>query len=239
MCLQHEELYAILRDFYRQDPAAWLPDAKVEDGPLGAKTNAEDAEMDAGADPAEWDSATVDELFTLMVVYMNAGQYEFAERAASRTIERDPSDVEAYQHRAQARAKLGKFSEALQDCEKALAIDAEDIDTYRSRAAALVGLQRYEQAKNDLDRVLDYSREDAEAYYLRGLVASGSKQYDRAVSDLSRSLWKRPLYADAHYQRGLAYQQLGRLKDAESDRQKAFDLDPEVDRPIWLRKNRK
>ena len=239
MCRQHGELYAILRDFYRQDPAAWLPDAKAEDGPSDVATNAESAEEDAGADPADWASETVDELFTKMVVYMNAGQYEMAERAASRTIERDPADVEVYQHRAQARGKLGKFAEALQDCEKALAIEPDDLDTYRARAAALIGLQQYEQAEEDLDRVLANSREDAEAFYLHGLVAAEFDQYERAVSDFSRSLWKRPLNADAHYHRGLAYRQLGRLEEAEADRQKAFDLDPEVDRPIWLRKNRK
>jgi Flp pilus assembly protein TadD len=72
---------------------------------------------------------------------------------------------------------------------------------------------------------------------LPGVVAIALGQYARSVSDFSKSIWKHPLYADAHYHRGLAYQQLGRLEDAESDRQKAFDLDPEVDRPTWLRMN--
>ena len=238
MCRQHGELYAILRDFYRQDTATWLPDAKAEDGPAGAEMNVEDAEEDAGADLAERASETVDELFTKMVVYMNAGQYELAERAASRAIEHDPADVELYQHRAQARAKLGKFAEALQDCEKALAIEPGDIDTYRARAAALVGMQQYEQAEEDLEPGLGQFARRCRGIFLHGRVASGLGQYARAVSDFSRSLWKRPLYADAHYHRGLAYQQLGRLEEAESDRRKAFDLDPEVDRPIWLKRNR-
>ena len=33
MQAQHRELYGVLRDFYRQDPAQWLPDAIVARGP--------------------------------------------------------------------------------------------------------------------------------------------------------------------------------------------------------------
>ena len=33
MHTQHGELYGVLRDFYRQDPAQWLPDATVSPTP--------------------------------------------------------------------------------------------------------------------------------------------------------------------------------------------------------------
>jgi tetratricopeptide (TPR) repeat protein len=61
-------------------------------------------------------------------------------------------------------------------------------------------------------------------------------QFERAVSDFSMSLVKRPLAADAYYQRGLANQKLGHIEESEADLQKAFQLDPEADRPPWLRR---
>ena len=38
MRVRHEELYGVLRDFYRQDPAQWLPDAKVSGDDFTTKT---------------------------------------------------------------------------------------------------------------------------------------------------------------------------------------------------------
>lgn len=236
MSSQHGKLYLLLQDLYQQDPAKWLPDAKVNREPTDSKQQEENSDADSPFDPPQWQDATIDDFFTMMVVYLNHGQYDLAERAASRALELDATDSELYQHRALARSKLGKFTEALQDCEMALEIDPEEIDAYRSRAAALIGLKQYEQAKEDLDRVLHHSGDNAEAYYLRGLVSIAWEEYKSAIADLSRSIWIRPLNADAYYQRAVAYQQLGREEEADVDRQKAFDLDPEVDRPIWLRR---
>jgi MtfA peptidase len=226
----HRELYAILQDFYNQDPASWLPDATTEDASSRAEVKAKNAEDDSAADPPEWDAAGVDELFTTVAIYINEGRYGLAERAASRALALDPADGEVYQNRAQARVKLGKFAEALNDCNTALEIDVEDVDAYRWRAAALIGLERYKEAEDDLKYVFAHTRDDAEASYLRGRIALAQGQYEQAVSDFSRSLWKRPLNAEVHYRRGLAYDQLGKLAEAEADRQKAFDLDPQVDK---------
>ena len=45
---QHAELYAVLKDFYRQDPAEWLPDAAAPASPASLpRTN-----LPGPADPA-------------------------------------------------------------------------------------------------------------------------------------------------------------------------------------------
>jgi MtfA peptidase len=239
MSRRHAELYALLRDFYRQDPVAWLPDADVKTEPTPSKAEAASPEDDAAADSDRWATATADGLFNLILVYLNEGRYAVAERAATRALELSPADAELLEHRAQARVKLGRFADALADCEAALLSDPEYVDSYRSRAAALVGSQQQlEQAEKDLKRVFSETRNDAEAYYLRGLIASARGKYRRAIADFSRSIWLRPFSADAYYQRGLAHEKLGHLDDAESDRAKAFDVDPEADRPAWRRSRR-
>jgi Mlc titration factor MtfA (ptsG expression regulator)/Flp pilus assembly protein TadD len=240
MSRRHAELYALLREFYRQDPAAWLTDADAKTGPAPPKADDGGVKGDAASDWDGWATATADGLFNLILVYLSEGRYEVAERAATRALELSPDDAELLEHRAQARVKLGRFAEALADCEAAFLSDPEYVDSYRSRAAALIGLQQqFEQAEKDLKRVFSETRNDAEAYYLRGLIASARGKFRRAVADLSRSIWIRPFSADAYYQRSLAHEKLGHLDDAESDRAKAFDLDPEADRPAWLRASRK
>ena len=228
---QHGELYNILQDFYRQDPAQWLPDANVSPSSVRS-CSAGDTETD----PQQWQSATPDDLFTLSVTYLNEGRYDLAERAASRAIQLDASDGELYQQRALARVHLGMFADALKDCNEALRLDPDDLEAQCIRGAAHVGLKHYEQAMDDLDGVLQATHENANAYYYRGLAWMGMGQLEGAVSDFSMSLIKRPLAADAYYQRGLASQKLGHIEESEADLQKAFQLDPEVDRPPWLRR---
>ncbi|MGA2059896.1 MAG: zinc-dependent peptidase [Thermoguttaceae bacterium] len=228
---QHPELYNILRDFYRQDPAQWLPDARISPSSVRCGS-AGDTEMD----PQQLQSATPDDLFTLSVTYLNEERYDLAERAASRAIQLDASDGELYQQRALARVHLGMFADALKDCEEALRLDPSDLEARCIRGAAHVGLKYYEQAMDDLDCVLQATRDNANAYYYRGLAWAGMGQFERAASDFSMSLIKRPLVADAYYQRGLARQKLGHIEETEADLQKAFQLDPEVDRPPWLRR---
>jgi Mlc titration factor MtfA (ptsG expression regulator)/regulator of sirC expression with transglutaminase-like and TPR domain len=223
---QHEELYAVLRDFYRQDPARWLPDATIN--PLHRDQRA--AEGNEPADAVALQSEDADALFTFAVTCLNDGRYDLAERAATRAIDLDPTDAEVYQHRAAARIKLGSYMAALEDCHRALRLDDSDVDAYRTRGAAYVGLQQYELAKDDLDRVLRENKMDAEAYRLRGSAWVGLNQLPRAVSDFSMSIAQNPLSAEAYYQRGLAYRRQGRSEDADADLEKAFQLDPQVDR---------
>jgi MtfA peptidase len=224
---RHPELYDVLQDFYRQDPAQWLPDADVS--PRSGRS------ASTGGTPTDqerWQSASPDELVTLATFYLNDGLYDLAEGATSRAIQLDPSDGESYQQRALARVHLGMFADAMKDCNKALRLDPDNLDTYAVRGAAQVGLGHYERAIHDLDRVLHETRDDANARYFRGLAWAGMGQFKRAVSDFSTSLASRPLAAHVYYQRGLANKELGRIEDGEADLQAALQLDPNVDR-LW------
>ena len=100
----HGDLYAVLRDFFCQDPAQWLPDAnpkppeprrKSEDGARRDRLNA-------------LRSGKADTLFTLAVEYFNEQRYWLSAAAATRAIRLNRRDGEAYQQRAAARVKLGR-----------------------------------------------------------------------------------------------------------------------------------
>jgi len=223
---QHEELYAVLRAFYRQDPAHRWPDAAITPSDKDQPA----APADEQADVVALQSEDADELFTFAVACLDDGRYELAEKAASRAIELCPSDPEVYQQRGVARIKLGKYAAALEDCNRALQLDDNDMDACRTRGAAYLGLQQYELAKDDLDRVLRADRNDAEAFGLRGLALVGLNQFQRGLADLSMSIAQNPLSAEAYYQRSLALGRLGRSEDAHADLEKALQLDPDVGR---------
>jgi Mlc titration factor MtfA (ptsG expression regulator)/Flp pilus assembly protein TadD len=230
---EHGELYGLLRDFYRQDPARWLPDAKVADpGQRTARSARLAAEVRRYRQErlAVLGSGDPGALFTLAVEYFIERRYALAARAATRVIALAPDDGEAYQYRAMARVKLGRYAQALADADEALRRDPGDADAYRARGAAYVGLMRYALAKQDLDRVLDENQDDAEARFYRGRVWMGLGYPRRAMADYARSLSIRPLVAEVYYHSGLANQAIGDRHEAEADLAKAFQLDPLVDR---------
>lgn len=226
MCRQHEELYALLSNFYRQSPIDWLPDATV----TVADDRQRRAEEDRQADVDMLQSDDVDAIFTFAVFCLNDGKYDLAERAASRAIQLAPDDAEAYQYRAAARVKLGQCQAALQDCNRAIELDDPDEDVYRVRGAAYLGLQQYELALADLSRVFRRGKDDAEAYRLRGSASFGLNQVERALSDYSMSIAINPLLAETYFDRALAYRKLGRSEEANADLEKARQLDPEIGR---------
>ncbi|MBN2581364.1 MAG: zinc-dependent peptidase [Pirellulales bacterium] len=234
---RHPELYGVLRDFYRQDPATWIPDANLNPPlPLGEGSGVRadrcsDRKRNRRCQTTEStvsNSGSADALFAEAYLLANDGRYDQAEQLASQVIRFNPTDDEAYALRALARVKQGDFRAALDDADQALHLRPDSLDALRSRAAACIGLHRYEPAKDALDEVLHCSENDAEAYYLRGLAWTGLDNLKRAVSDFSLSLALAPLSADAHYHRAVALQKLGRAEDAEADYQKALQLDPQV-----------
>jgi MtfA peptidase len=228
---EHAELYAVLRDFYLQDPAEWLPDADVtaaEDEPAAS-------EQERAADAAMLQSDDAEAVFMFGVACMEEDRFDLAEEAASRVIQLDPNDAEAYQQRAAARVKLGKFAEALDDSDKAIEFGDSDefaVDAYRIRGGACVGLKKYDWALEDLNYVLQQDKDDAEARLFRGAAFLGLGRYRKALSDLSAAIRLNEFTADAYLQRALAYRALNRNKEAEADIEKALQLDPEITRRV-------
>ena len=230
---QHGELYGLLRDFYRQDPARWLPDAKVADANASTARSARlaaEVQRHRQERLAVLRSRDAGDLFTLAVEYFMERRYALAASAVTRVIALAPEDGEAYQYRATARVELGRYAEALADANEALRLDPDDVDAYRARGAAYVGLGRFALAKQDLHRVLDENSDDAEARYYLGRVWMGLGFPRQAVSNYARSLATRPLAASVYYHNGLANFALGDTVEAEASLAKAFQLDPLVDR---------
>ena len=122
------QLYEVLSDFYLQNPAQWLPDAVIS----SSKREPEISEENDHANAETLHSEDADELFTFAVTCYNDGRYDLAEKAATRAIDLDPSDAEAYQQRAAVRAKLSKYKPALDDCQRALDLDDSDTEVYRT-----------------------------------------------------------------------------------------------------------
>ena len=239
---EHRELYGVLEDFYRQNPVQWLPDAKPlpADAPCGHH-DAHRCSCRQGCSPHEGscdrqakrlsdDTTETDALFTLAYVRLEERKYDEAEELLSRLLTLDPTDGEAYGYRATARLRLHRPADALADSDAALRLDPDDLAARRARAESSLALRRFEEAKADFDAVLAETTNDAQLYHLRGLTLLALRDPKRAAADFTWALTYDPYLAEAWYQRAKANRELGEFRQADSDQEKAFKLDPLVDR---------
>jgi Mlc titration factor MtfA (ptsG expression regulator) len=225
---EHRQLYNVLRDFYGQHPARWLPDATVGERRRFVPLEREKSRRQRQRRLAALRSRRPGALFSLAVEYFNERRYLLAAAAATRVIALSPDDGEALVHRALARVRCGRYAAARDDADEASRREPQDSDALVAAAAALVELGEYGEAKENLDKALRLGEDDAEFYYYRGRAWMGLGNPARAVADYERSLAVVPFAAEVFYHCGLAYQALGNEAEAKSALAKALQLDPGI-----------
>lgn len=200
----HPALYAVLCEFYRQDPLIWYggnPRGRPITDAAGQSLNPERIEearyeesvlrcvrdMGLAADSA-------DGRFAAGTIHAQNGRHDRAVASYSEALELAPQDGEAYRYRAVSQLESGRSREALADAEWALRIDPADVEAYR----------------------------------VRGRVHATLDDHRQALADFSRVLQTDPQDADAYYRRSQAYRQLGMLREADADRETALRLEPSL-----------
>jgi Tfp pilus assembly protein PilF len=83
------------------------------------------------------------------IAYMEKGQHDLAIRDFSKTIEIDPSYIEAYLNRGITYLVQGQYDLAIRDYTRALEIDPRNANTYVHRCLAYSSLGLDEQAIKD------------------------------------------------------------------------------------------
>jgi len=149
-----------------------------------------------GAHPSIVRSAT----WLLSTVYAGRGQYEQAidcwsailadcEAAGATQRHALPEQMRRlYLYRAQLYAELGKYAEAVADCNRALVFYPEWAEVYSVRGLCRAYLADMDGALADCARSIELEPESARCYRRRGVVHSLRKDYAAAISDFDRAL---------------------------------------------------
>lgn len=133
---------------------------------------------------------------------------------------------EAYNRRALALRKAGKFSEALADCHRALQYNPSSATTYRNRGQVYFRRRRYKQALADFTAAILMNSQDGRSYLKRGRVYEALGDPRRAIEDYSTALELRPGDFAGHVCRGAAYESLGDDDQALFDYTRALAARP-------------
>jgi len=132
------------------------------------------------------------DLYHLHLVRSNAysylGENDKAVAEATRAIELEPGEVDAYVCRSDSYNHLGEPGKALADCNKGLELDTQDGALYCNRGEAQILLRKYFAAIKDLNLATELIPSHGEAYYFRGLAYEKLRNKTAAAADKAKSI---------------------------------------------------
>ena len=151
--------------------------------------------------------------------------YNLAILYFTKAIKLDDQFVESYINRGKTHHVLGNFKDAITDFNRAAELAPELSKIYYHRGLANLGLKLYQIAIKDFTLAIEKNSEYAMAYSNRGMSYFKLGDNHRALDDLNEAIRQNRNLPRLYKNRGKILQALGRLKEAESDFQKANELE--------------
>jgi Mlc titration factor MtfA (ptsG expression regulator)/Tfp pilus assembly protein PilF len=226
---RHSELFQLLAEWYRQDPAQWrsdsLADAQADEAHVQYFRHAI-AECDTALRrypdrfKTHWHRASC---------YESLGEFDKALVDYTRLLQLVPKSerADAYYARGRAQGACEDYELAIADFSEAIRRRPDFAEAYRERGAARALRGEHVQAIADLNRALQLDARDDAAYLERGRVWCELHKYHRAVRDLTRAQRLCPHRAETYHQRALAYLSQRQCDRALADCNEALRLDPD------------
>ncbi|MEK6775301.1 MAG: tetratricopeptide repeat protein [bacterium] len=160
-------------------------------------------------------------------IYMRKERFQEAERELSKSVELDPTYVEARSNLGFACMKLGKLEKAVTHLEEAVRLVPED-GTLRSDLASVYKEQGHlDEALIQLKKAVELDPENAEIRYNLAVFYTHTKRAGEAVEALEATLRLEPAHANALLLITLAYSNLGEKWKTEDLYLKAITASPD------------
>jgi len=138
----------------------------------------------------------------------------------------NPEAAYALYDRGVAKAKLGRYEDAIADYDRAIELKPDYAKAFNNRGSSKDKLMRYEEAIADFDRAIELKPDFAEAFYNRGVVKGKLKRYEEAIADYDDAIRLNPNFAEAFNNRGVAKDELEQYEEAIADYDRAIELKP-------------
>ncbi len=143
-------------------------------------------------------------------------------------IEKQPNDLKCLKVRGRLHEMMGHYKEAIADFTSAIKISPKDMFLYKDRAKAYGASKQDGLALNDFTKCIELSPKWSNNYYNRGDVYLRLGKANEAIKDFTKYLdfsSKEKNNARAYLKRAEAYEKLGNMKEAKTDRQRAAVID--------------
>jgi serine/threonine protein kinase/tetratricopeptide (TPR) repeat protein len=157
-------------------------------------------------------------------VRLHQAEYDDALREYDEARRYEPRMMLAVVGRSNVFNRRKDFDRAITECSAGLEIEPDNASLLFNRAFARTREDK-EGALSDYDHVLKLDPLNASAWNNRGLLKGHAKQYEKALSDFDEAIRLNPK-AMYYTNRAAVYDKLKRPKDAEADRRRAKELQP-------------
>jgi lipoprotein NlpI len=157
--------------------------------------------------------------------YMVQKQYDLALADYSALLALTPGDYTALMERGTLHAMRKEFELARADFAEAIRVRPDMPRPYAEHGAAFMAEHRFDEALKDYSDGLAASWWSIEFYRLRSEAYRLSARYDAAIKEDEAALARDDKYAGAYIARGRVHEDMGELKAALSDYEKAADLE--------------
>ncbi|CAF4735070.1 unnamed protein product [Rotaria sp. Silwood1] len=171
------------------------------------------------------------------ISYFYLEYYQLALADFSATLHYDPSNWEAYYHRA-CLLRTCNPAQALKDFSISLLINPEyeNVGAYLHRALIYCQQNQFDAAIADYEAVLILDREHAPALCNLAIIYMRTN-VQKALQLFSRAIEAEPTYVRAYFCRAYFYTQINKLQQAYSDYTKIYHMFPDQNAAMVLRGN--
>ncbi len=199
---------------------------------------AESAQLLEDVIQARKDFATAyDHLFR---VYRSQGQTEKALGVLERGVAANPDKYGFVSGYGIALVKEGRFKKGAEVLERALGLFDEDAEVWNSLGVAYWKQGNLEQALKYLEKAIALDPNDAlyndnmgGLYVVMSLKAKNPDELQRALGYFQKSIARDPSLASAYNGLAGAYSLMGKKAEAIANWEKAVELDPKYDYPVY------
>jgi len=157
-----------------------------------------------------------------------ARDFEEAIRCFSRTLEKDPLNVEAYSWRGFIYVGLGDLQRAIIDPSSAVQLDPKITRAYLARGTAYEHRDELVKAISDLSEAIKLQPDQWNTFGMRGNVFVRQREYEKALADYDRAIELNPEAAIVFSARGDVNVEVGDCTAAAADYQQAMELDAKL-----------
>lgn len=165
--------------------------------------------------------------------FFNLGDHTNSLADLNEIIRLQPSSkAYVYLQRANEESALKKYPASARDLTTVISMHptAKQIhltidELYYRRAFCFIEMKEYQKAIADLDTLLKIDSAQEEAYKLRGECNANLGQYQIALEDFAKAIKYDPESSgSSYYARAAVYEKMGKKKEADADRKRAFEL---------------
>jgi tetratricopeptide (TPR) repeat protein len=162
-------------------------------------------------------------------------QYESELTAASKAIQANPNNHQAWYNKGKVLFNLERHQEALAAYDKAIQINPNYIQAWSERSLVLRRLGRFDEALTSAEKALQINPNFADGWKNRCGALITLQRNQEALSACDKAVELKPDFSQAWYNRGLVLMNLKQYEDSLTSFDKAVQLKPDYDKAWYER----